>query len=209
MNITLPSMLLINGQIGSGKSHFIRYLFSIYKNKLKYGIVFSHTCFNEGNFDYIPEKYIYSEYNGEVLHNLMKIQEQQPKNQRHLAFVVFDDCLFDSYNKCKYFNRLSVELRHYNILLIISTQYAHKLPPTLREQAYQVIIFNAFSKRNINALFESYGQNFNCYNDFKEYILGNTGEYKFIYHDRKEKDKDKQYQIMRCPKNFKKFKLAY
>ena len=195
--------------MGEGKSHLVKYLIKSNKNQLKYGIVFSHTAFNEGNFDYIPKKYIYTSYMPEKLNNLMIIQEQQEKKERCAAFVILDDCVFDSWIYCKYFNRLITQVRHYNVLVIITTQYVNKIPPVIRENAFQVCIFNSDTKRSLSILYESYGQKFTTFEDFKKYILNNTGQHRFIYYNRKENEKEKQYLIMRAPKKIKPFRLEY
>src|SRR5690606_30200211 len=97
MNFTLPGLIIITATQGSGKSHLVKYIIYQNKNKLKYGVAFSHTAFNEGNLMYLPKKYIFAEYKPDILHNLMNIQEKISKNKRPLAFVILDDCVFDSW----------------------------------------------------------------------------------------------------------------
>lgn len=205
MNITLPGLIIITASIGSGKSHFIKYIMYSNQKKFSYGIVFSHTAFNEKNFTYIPKQFIHSTYNPDILLNLMKIQESFPQESRPLAFVILDDCLFDSWVNCKYFNRLITQVRHYNIFVIISTQYVNKVSPMIRENAMQVAIFQTDVERSLKSLYESYGQYFKTLQDFKTYIMKNTGDYKFIWYDRK----NKKYSIMRCPKKIPKFCLYF
>jgi hypothetical protein len=38
-------------------------------------------------------------------------------------------------------------------------------------------------KRALEALYESYGQQFDLYMDFKKYLLENTGNHQFIWYD--------------------------
>src|SRR5690606_27755811 len=150
MDITTPGLVIISGQQGSGKSNLLKYIVKLLRKQLKYGVMFSQTAFNEGNLDYIPEKYIHTQYNPEILHNLMKIQAGLDKENRHLAFVIFDDCIVDSWVNCKWFNQLVTQVRHYNILIIITTQYINKVPIMVRENAFQVAMFSADTHRCIN-----------------------------------------------------------
>ena len=207
MNISVPGCCLIIGQQGSGKSYLLKYF--IYKNRsiLKYGIVFSHTAFNEGNLDYLPKKYIYSDYQPDKAYNLMKIQESLPKEKRHLAFIILDDCVYDKWTTCKYFKRMITQLRHYNILVIICAQYANKIPPDIRENCFQACLFNLSTKNSIEAAYESYGQKFESYTDFKNFLLENTKDRNFIFYNKL--DNEKPYKISKAPPKIPRFRLKY
>jgi len=211
-SINIPGLTIICASQGGGKSHLCKYIISKYKNNLKYGLVFSHTAFNDNNFNYIPKKYIYSHYNSTALTNLMKIQEQQIK-QRGIAlpcFVIFDDCIFDNMFKDQQFMNLITQVRHYNCLIIFTTQYPNKLPPIVRENAFQVCIFSSDTKRSTSALYESYGMSkFQSEKDFQDYINQNTGNHQFIFYNRKQNNKKTKYLIMKAPAKIKNFSLNY
>jgi DNA helicase HerA-like ATPase len=73
-----PFLMIINGQTGSGKSHFLRFLMrEINKSNepFDFGIVMSNTSW-EGSFDYVPPNYVFEEFNENVLKNLIKIQKR-------------------------------------------------------------------------------------------------------------------------------------
>ena len=77
MKLNIPSLLIINGIQGSGKSNLIKYLMSKHKDEFSYGLVFTNTSFDitdQSSFDYIPKRIVHSEYNEEVLESLMNIQ---------------------------------------------------------------------------------------------------------------------------------------
>ena len=54
LNIKLPSLIIINGSQGNGKSHLIKYIMSKYKDKFSYGLVITNTFFTQDSFKYIP-----------------------------------------------------------------------------------------------------------------------------------------------------------
>jgi hypothetical protein len=209
LNLNQTGLIIVTASMGSGKSYLVKYI--VYNNRdyFDYGIVFSQTAFNDCNFEYIPKNYIYSSYNPQKLKNLMILQKKQPESQRKRAFVILDDCVFDSWVYCKHFNQLITQVRHYNVLVIITTQYINKVTPVIRENAFQVAIFHSDIERSLKALYESYGQMFNDYNTFKKWLMDNTGEHKFIWYNRKENKKENRYKIMRCPENIPRFKLNY
>jgi hypothetical protein len=206
MQINTPGLVVISGKQGSGKTMLVKYIVKNLRDKLRYGIVFCQTAFNTPNCDYIDEKYIHTKYDPQILYNLMKIQASIPKERRPLAFIIFDDCIVDSYHNDKWFNQLITQTRHYNVLVIITTQYVNKLSPMLRENCFQCAIFAADTHRVINSLYESYGQSkFDTYNDFKKYLLENTKDHQFIWYDRQQSS----YQSLKLPKNIKCKKLRF
>jgi hypothetical protein len=210
MNIKLPSLILVCGKPNSGKSYLIKYFMHTYQDKLSYGIVMSKTKFNDG-FKYIPEKFIHPTYDEEKIKNLMKIQSDlKSKGIEKNAFIILDDCLTKEFNN-ELFTDLTTQFRHYNITLIISTQYIYKINPTIRECASYCIIFRQSTKRSLEALFDSFGTHFDNLNDFRNYITENTGDYKFIFIDVNSKDDNinKIYRVMKAPNKIPKFKLEF
>ena len=195
MEFSIPGVVLICGSQGSGKSNLLQHIMKISQPKLKYGIAFSHTAFRDGNLGYIPQKYVHTQYKPEIMANLMKIQASLPDKNRHPAFVVLDDCMIDSWVNCKYFNQMITQVRHYNLFVVITTQYVNKIPPVIRENAMQVCMFKASTKRSINALYESFGQKFETQEEFKQFLYRNTEDYKFILY----KSADVSYVIAKAP----------
>lgn len=183
-DIDIPSLILIFGGMRLGKSHLIRYLMYNLRKKFDYGIVFCNTCFEDSSFDYVPTELVYPEYSSEALENLMKIQANLvEKGVKKNAYVIFDDALFDDQFKCNSLKKLTTQLRHYNITLIMSSQYANCIPQRMKANSMHTFIFHTDNKNNLEALYNAFGQLFfDSYNDFKKYLLEHTGDYKFIYY---------------------------
>ena len=206
-NIKEGFLIIINGKQRSGKSQLISYIMYCNRKNFQYGISFSGTSFDPENLSYIPEKYKYMQYNETKLHNLMKIQQSFPKEERPLAFVIFDDCINDKKQwNSKILLDLLTQLYHYNIVCIISTQYINKIPALLRENARLICIFKTDTLRSLEAAYESYGQNYDTFKEFKNFLLESTGDYKFIVRDNKDAS---NFQIMRAPKKIPSFTLNY
>ncbi len=211
LNITSPGFIIISASQGSGKSHLIKYLVSKHKKDIDYTIVFCNTSFDEG-YDYIPKKYIHPMYDEDALNNLMNIQAKLVKKGiKKNCWVIFDDCLFDGQFKSKPFLRLSTQLRHYNITCIISTQYPQIIKPQFRNNCFQVGMFKTSTMNALQALYTSYGMEFETFNDFKKYLNDSTNQkYNFVWFDKTiEGDIKKKYQVSRCPKKINNFMLEY
>jgi GTPase SAR1 family protein len=210
-NEKLPNISLICAPPASGKTYLIKYLLTdLYKKKkIDYGVVFCSTSFNKDNFDYIPENYLYSSYDENIILNLMNIQQQQIdfNDKAKPAFIVFDDML----GLIKFDSKLIIELftkyRHYNITILITTQYIYAIPPLLRECTTFFFTFYLSSYRSLKAIYDCFLGDFDNYKECKKFIIDNTGDYKFIVVKTFESNKNKKFNVCKAPKikniNFK------
>lgn len=147
---------------------------------------------------------MHPEYNPDVVTKLMEIQS---KNQAKNAFCVFDDCIDAAQFKCPKLKQLCTQLRHYRITVIFATQYANLLPSWMRTNAMGVVIFRTDSESNLMALRKEYGQLFDSFNEFKNYIIKNLGNYRFVYYDKRHVNENVEdtYKIMVAPEKIPKF----
>ncbi len=211
MDIEVPSLIILNGSQGSGKSHVIRYILYTLRKRFAYGLVFTNTFFDGDAFDYIPKKYVHPQYDEEVLEKLMDIQQKLVEQDKiKEAFVIFDDCMDDPDEfKSSVLKRLTTQLRHYHITVIFSTQYVNQLPARMRTNAMAIIIFQTDTEISLKALYQSYGQKFDSFQDFKTYLMDNIGNYNFVYYKKNELNPKKLYTVMKAPKNIPTFKIKY
>lgn len=210
MNIELPAIIIISGKPKQGKSHLINYFMYTQRKMFDYGIVFTKTKFNDG-FEYIPDRFVHPNYYEDKLENMMKLQAKLiEEGIKKKCFVIFDDCLTSEF-KNDLFQDLITQYRHYNMTIIISTQYIYKLNPTIRECANYVVIFRQSTKRSLDALYDSFGSHFDKYDDFKNYVINNTGNFQFILVDINSQSDDisKIYRVMKAPEKIPYFKLKY
>ena len=205
LNLKYPSLVLINGRQGSGKSWLLSYIMreAYVKNEFDYGIVFSNTLF-EGTFQYIPKKYRYDDFDEDKVKSLMALQK---KHNNKRAFIIFDDCLDDEnqWNN-QTIKKLTTQLRHYNISMIITTQYPHMIPPRIRANAmYSMFLDVGSGIRELGAIYQCYGNRFPSFQEFKQFYFENIKNHQFIMWN-----KDKQeYSVYRAPENIPHFKLKY
>jgi hypothetical protein len=210
--IVLQNFLIINGLQGFGKSHLIKYILYNSRNEFSYGIVFTNTSFAVDSFKYVPKKFVHPEYDENVLVKFMDLQANlATQGIKKKAFLVFDDCLDDGQFKSAPFKRLITQLRHYNIYCVISTQYPNAIPPRFRTNAFQVAIFFMSTEIALKALFASYGQLFERYQDFKHYVMSSTGDFKFIFFETRGTSTNplERYKIMKAPAKIPDFDMKF
>jgi hypothetical protein len=208
LNFDIPSVHLMVAAPKSGKSHLIKYL--IYclarSRRIHYVVVFSGTAFNN-NYDFIPKSYVFSDYDENVLAQIMSYQQTSNKQ----VLIVFDDCVaFDHiFRSSQLFNKLITEHRHYKATVFIATQYIYKVSPTIRESCAYYWIFAQRTKRAYEAIYETVGCNSHDeFLDFKKFILDNTGDYYVIFADRME-EPEKMYKRFKAPSTLPRFYLNY
>ena len=210
-----PNITLINAPPEPGKTYLVKHILtSLYKKKkIKFGIVFCSTGFNSENYEYIPEDYLHAKFDEKLLLNLMNIQEQQVtlhgKGNTETAFIVFDDMLGLINFKSNIIIELFTKYRHYNIMIIITTQYLFAVPPLLRECTNFFITFRITSSRSVKGVYESFFVDFDTQRECKDYILDNIDGYKFIVVKIFEKEFKKKYLIFQAPEKIKKVNFKF
>lgn len=223
MNIELDGLYLLLGTPGSGKTHLMNYLMYQNKDKFSYGIVFSNTEFDIP-FPFVPKKYIFPEYEEKALENLLEIQRKRVEKKQKVkhAFIIFDDSLDGPQFNSIVLKKAILQLRHYYITVFMSSQYTNLIPGRFRSTAYGIFIFHNDTKINLNAMFESFGQRFDSYNDFKNFILANLEKHhSFIYYNKqlisderlkKLTDDEKiqfLFKVMMCPAKIPEFRIKF
>jgi DNA helicase HerA-like ATPase len=210
LNIELnkPFFMIIAGKSGSAKSHFLKFLMREINthNSFDYGIVRSNTAW-ENSFDYIPKKYIYEEFNENIIKNLIKIQKDNlSKGINKRAFIILDDCISEKEMEQPIMKKLAIQGRHYNLTTIVTTQYIHLIPPVLRANSHYNCFFNiGKGVRELKATYDAFGQRFKSYDKYKKFYYKAIKDHKFIMYNNQEG----KYNIYRAPGNIPKFFIKY
>lgn len=166
--IKLDGTVVAVGKRRTGKSWVFRNLMYLMKDKIPAGIVISQTDeLNKFWRQYIPAKYIYPHYEPEILDAVFKRQKkilndngltEEEKDAQAPFFVLLDDVISDQ--RLKYDSNLMelfVAGRHYRLFVLITTQYAKAITPTLRGNTDYCFIMKTIQQRQREALWEDYG----------------------------------------------------
>jgi hypothetical protein len=138
----------------------------------------------------------------------MDIQSEYPENR---AAVIFDDCLDQKAFASQLFLDLTTQYRHYNISLFICTQYGFRIPPVVRECASRVGIFRLTTERSLKAAYESFGAFFKTYDEFRSYVIDETGDYKFVWYiaNSSAENRDEVYHTAKAPPELPDVRFEY
>lgn len=166
--IKLDATIVAVGKRRTGKSWVFRNLMYLMKDKIPAGIVISQTDeLNKFWRQYIPAKYIYPKYEPEILDAVFARQKKilndnaltdKEKDAKAPFFVLLDDVISDQ--RLKYdanLMELFVAGRHYRLFVLITTQYAKAITPTLRGNTDYCFIMKTIQQRQREALWEDFG----------------------------------------------------
>jgi len=136
------------------------------------GVVFSGTEEASPFFsDFIPDSFIHSEYDPELIENIMTRQKKKIRETKisgksengklpsNNVFIVLDDMLHEAQNwkKEKTIKNIFFNGRHFNFLFILTMQYPLGITPELRSNIDYVFVFNEPSIKNRKKIYDDYG----------------------------------------------------
>ena len=219
LDFNTPQICVFLGKPKMGKSWALRHqiLKQTVDNKtFKYGIVFTKTKFN-GQYDYLPDDYVYDSYDPEILQRYLDGLKELNEDEKQPSFVIFDDIQGLLSSQDPTLTQLVSNHRHFKITVFFCFQYIYgrASTPVLRECTTMAFLFNSKGKRTLEALFESFGQLFNNFKEFKEYFLVCTKEkYTAMLYIQDVDNIDENYLQYKAPspkemKHVKNIKLQY
>ena len=167
------SVIAMLAKRNSGKSVLCKDILYHHRN-IPVGVIISPTeKANKYYGNFIPDSYIYDEYEALTISRLLQRQEilihKKQTNDKidPRAFLILDDCLYD--NKwIKDANMRSVFMngRHYKLMFILTMQFALGIPPNLRTNIDYIFILKENIMSNRKRLYEHYAGMFPTFEMF-------------------------------------------
>ena len=159
-------VIVLIGKRETGKSFLVKDLL-YYHQDLPVGTIISGTeGANQFYSKIVPPIFIHEEYTPEIISNFVKRQKKlvkkknfdpASKNIDNRAFMILDDCLYDSsWTKDKNVRAMFMNGRHYSAMFIITMQYALGIPPNLRTNVDYTFILREPLWNNRKKLYEQY-----------------------------------------------------
>ncbi len=193
-DIKLDATVVAVGKRRTGKTWVFRNLMYLLRDKFQAGLVVSQTDeLNHFWQQYIPKRFIFNRYDPEILQAVFSRQKKilndvnktdEEKEKEAPFFILLDDVISD--NRLKYdeaLMELFVAGRHYKLFVLITTQYAKAITPTLRGNTDFCFMMKCLQQRQLEALWEDFGsfvtkdafaQILNAYTEDNEVLVVNT-----------------------------------
>ena len=168
-------VVVLIGKRNTGKSFLTRDLMYHHRN-IPAGTVISPTeGANKFYSHMIPPILIHEEYKNSILINFMKRQKTIKKKMDvendntidNRAFLILDDCLYDSgWKNDKQIREIFMNGRHWGIMFVLIMQYALGIPPNLRSNIDYVFLLRENIYSNRKKLYEQYAGMFPTFEMF-------------------------------------------
>ena len=181
------SVIAMLAKRNSGKSVLCKDILYHHRN-IPVGVIISPTeKANKYYGDFVPDSFIYDEYDALTISKLLQRQEiliHKQKNGDSIdprAFLILDDCLYD--NKwIKDSNMRSVFMngRHYKLMFILTMQFALGIPPNLRTNIDYIFILKENIMSNRKRLYEHYAGMFPTFEMFCKVMDKCTQDYECL-----------------------------
>ena len=172
-------VVVLIGKRDTGKSFLVKDLL-YYHQDIPIGTVVSGTeSANSFYSEIVPSLFIHDEFTAELINNVVRRQKLIVNKTKEdiakkgstkidpRAFIILDDCLYDkSWIKDVNVRTLFMNGRHYNIMFIITMQYALGIPPNLRTNVDFVFILRENYVSHRKRLYEHYAGMFPTFEMF-------------------------------------------
>jgi hypothetical protein len=178
-------MIVIIGKKDTGKSFLVRDILYHTQAAFPIGTVISGTeVANEFFQHMVPSKLIHDKYRPEIVTNMIKrqltIKTQRNKDKASSgggssidprAFLILDDCLYDSsWIKEESTRYVFMNGRHIDLMTIITMQYPLGITPNLRTNIDFVFILRESIVGNRRRIYENYAGMFHTFEMFCQFM---------------------------------------
>lgn len=178
-------MIVIIGKKDTGKSFLVRDILFNTQNCFPVGTVISGTeVANEFFQHMVPSKFIHDKYSPDIVMNVIKRQMnvKQKRNQDKAvrggnsnidprAFLILDDCLYDSsWIKEESTRYVFMNGRHVDLATMITMQYPLGITPNLRTNVDFVFILRENILGNRRRIYENYAGMFPTFEMFCSFM---------------------------------------
>ena len=178
------------GRRGTGKSILVTDIL-YHMRKIPMGVVMSGTEeSNEHYKEYIPDSFIYGQYEPDVIEKIITHQQgvikkcktpEEKENTNNSVFMLLDDCMFDNkWTRDKNMRCIFMNGRHYRIFFMLTLQYCMDLPPSLRGQIDYVFILRDNILENKQKLYKHFFGIFPNFDSFNEVLTQCTENFECL-----------------------------
>jgi hypothetical protein len=185
------SVVILIGKRNTGKSWVAKEILHHYRD-IPFGVAISPTDHVNPFFStFMPKGLIAPEFNPSIIDRVLARQEKMKMIAKKRdsvsskidkrAFLILDDCLADSkkWKSSTQVNTVVLNGRHYNILFLLTLQYAKGVPPVIRVNADFIILTKGFCGENLRNIYKEFFGCFDSYSMFKQ-IINSLGSYECL-----------------------------
>lgn len=201
-------VIVMIGKRDTGKSFLCKDLLYHHQD-VPVGTVISATeSANQFYSNIVPPLFIHDEYHDEIVSKVlnrqkkaldrMKGEQEQYQSSKvdPRAFLILDDCLYDSsWTKSKSIRNIFMNGRHYKLMFLVTMQYPLGIPPNLRTNIDYVFILRENIQSNRRRIYESYAGMFPTFEVFCQVLDQCTQNYECLVVNNNSKSSKLEDQV--------------
>lgn len=177
------AFIILEGSRRIGKSVFAYWLLYFYRKMFDLAIVMSETAHNGFWQKVVGNRWVHQGYNPLLIMKLVtdqaaQVEEEQKKKgfKARRVLLILDDIIGDKrhIHDDEELNRLAVQARHMRITVVLTTQDAKAINPTLRNNADMAVIFQQKNFRAKEAIYHDFLNIFEKKQEAIELLTANT-----------------------------------
>ena len=180
-------VVVLIGKRDTGKSFLCKDIL-YYHSDIPVGQVISGTeAANQFYGELVPPLFIHEEFNSDIVSNMLKRQKMMVEKKNNgenidpRAFLILDDCLYDSkWTRETCMRSVFMNGRHWKLLFLLTMQYALGIPPNLRTNIDYVFILRENYVSNRKRLYEHYAGMFPTFEMFNQVMDQCTENYECL-----------------------------
>jgi hypothetical protein len=197
-----PCVFLAIAKKYSGKSHLLQWIISehIRAGQFDYGVVISATARSNGEWNVVPSRFIYAEYQPEIIQRVRATQQQNPESR---AFIVLDDCI-GTLRVDDTIKSLFTNARHDRITVFCAVQYLKSVPPVLRQNAEYVFIFRQTNQDTIDEIWTEWGDLYGTRDEWRALFRNWIKNYTALVINTRSQSNDPNdtYRLIKAPQKY-------
>jgi hypothetical protein len=166
------STCALMGRRGSGKTVLLNNIMYHLRSTFHCGIAMAGSAAAYDNMlQFVPNNFVFPEWREDKVQWLLDYQEKRKKEGKAVKqmFILLDDLTYDpKFLKSRTVSKLFCNGRHYNVFVILLTQYMMDIPAALRNNIDFVFAFHDSSFANKDRLYRNFFGVFETRNDFAQ-----------------------------------------
>ena len=204
LNLEMNRNLLILSRSNSGKSILIKNLIHYYILNFNFNsvILYSKTCKYETEYDFIDDRNKFDGSLDGLINNILDFQKES--NNKMKILLILDDV--DVTKKNDLLSDLFTKSRHWNITLILSSQYVKQLVSSTIRSNFHYLFWNQLNLDNLECIYRIVYLNIDK-KSFFQWVYNVKERFAFIFYDNTHIGNDISENYKLCKADIKEFKL--
>lgn len=181
-----PFIISLYAPPGSGKTTAVRSIVRHYAHHFSHVVVICCSPSIYEDYDFVPEQYIYTMFDEQILANLIQYQYD---NECPPGLLILDDCIAQINFRSQVVRQLLTTFRHINLSVIFCSQKIKAGSTKMRDYSSFNLVFKQPNIRSMKVAAEELLERYDSWEDVRR-VMSTMPRYSFILASRMPSDLD-------------------